>query len=272
MTREKLLQKMIERGYTPAKLSELSGVPMDKLETYLSDETHFPGYDVAHALEEVLGMPSRVMEEMGYEANYEHYQGNFTVDDYRSLPDDERYELIDGNLIVMDAPGYLHQKIVAEIYRQIANFIIENDGDCEPLLSPMDIQLDCDEWTMVQPDVAILCKKDKVRKWGIFGAPDFVLEVISPSSRKKDMKLKRDKYENAGVREYWVLDPYKQKLVVHDFEGDPTQKIYGLDQPVQVNIYGGRLVIQMDRIGIWARESDGTGLQAETSLLKEINS
>ena len=84
-----------------------------------------------------------------------------------------------------------------------------------------------------------------------FGAPDFVLEVISSSSRKKDMKLKRDKYENAGVREYWVLDPYKQKLVVYDFEGDTLQRIYGLDQPVPVNIYGGRLVIQMDRIGVW---------------------
>lgn len=101
------------------------------------------------------------------------------------------------------------------MYRQIANFIMERGGSCRPLIAPMDTQLDCDEKTMVQPDVAILCRNDKIKKWGIYGAPDFVLEVISPSTRRKDYTKKLSKYMTAGVREYWILDPCQQKLIVY---------------------------------------------------------
>lgn len=92
---------------------------------------------------------------------------------------------------------------------------MERGGSCRPLIAPMDTQLDCDEKTMVQPDVAILCRNDKIKKWGIYGAPDFVLEVISPSTRRKDYTKKLSKYMTAGVREYWILDPCQQKLIVY---------------------------------------------------------
>ena len=109
---------------------------------------------------------------------------------------------------------------------------------------------------MVQPDVAILCKKDKIQGWGVYGSPDFVLEVLSPSTRKKDCIKKLQKYEHAGVREYWILDPYLKKLLVYFFESEACPIIYGFEQPVPVNIYGGKLEIQLSHISEWIDDMD----------------
>lgn len=185
----------------------------------------------------------------------QHTQGSYTVEDYKAWPEDERVELIDGYIIRMDAPTTLHQIIAGEVLRQISNFIKSKDGKCIPFMSPLDVQLDCDEHTMMQPDVVILCDSDKLKLWGIYGAPDFVMEIISPSSKKRDYIKKLSKYENAGVREYWILDPYDKKLLVYFFEDDvccPT--IYGLDKPVPVNLYDGQLVIELDGIVEWIKK------------------
>ena len=119
------------------------------------------------------------------------------------------------------------------------------------MIAPVDIQLDCDEKTMVQPDVAILCDDDKVKRWGVYGAPDFVLEVISPSTRRKDYTKKLSKYMEAGVREYWILDPYQKKLLVYFFESEVCPVIHGLEEPVAVGIYNGELEIEFSNILKW---------------------
>ena len=113
-----------------------------------------------------------------------------------------RVELIDGVIYDVETPTFDHQKIVGEIYRQIANYILDNNGQCEAGISPIDVQLDCDDRTMVQPDVLILCDEKKIMKWGIMGAPEFVAEVLSPSTKRKDCLKKLNKYEEAGVKEY----------------------------------------------------------------------
>ncbi len=118
---------------------------------------------VLKGLMEEIADSNELREEMTYRVRRE---GEYTVEDYHKLPDDPRVELMDGRFYVMEAPSYLHQKIAGEIYRQIANFIVEQGGNCEPMIAPVDVQLDCDEKTMVQPDIAILCDRDKVRKWG----------------------------------------------------------------------------------------------------------
>ena len=118
-------------------------------------------------------------------------------------------------------------------------------------ISPIDVQLDCDEKTMVQPDVVILCQREKLKKWGIYGAPDFVLEVISPSTGRKDCLKKLTKYEKAGVREYWILDPQQKKLLAYDFEGEGCPMICGLEQPVPVGIFQGELVVDFSGVVSW---------------------
>lgn len=257
MTIEEMKRCKKEKGYTYAQMADLSGVPLGTIQKIFSGETTSPRYDTLQALESLFKELDRVdyvKETMPYLASR---QGSYTIEDYRALPDEQRVELIDGYFYDMSAPTFLHQRIAGEIHRQIANYIIEHDGSCQPVMSPVDVQLDCDEKTMVQPDVAILCREERIKRWGVFGSPDFILEVISPSTRKKDCMKKLQKYERAGVREYWILDPYQKKLLVYFFESELCPVIYGLDQPVPINIYDGKLEIRFTHISQWIENEAG---------------
>ena len=112
----------------------------------------------------------------------ENENGKYTIEDYYALPEEERVELIDGNFFEMKSPNPFHQIAAGEISRQIQNFIQKNKGKCVAFNAPIDVRLDCDDDTMVQPDVVIVCDRGKMKSWGILGAPEFVLEVLSAST------------------------------------------------------------------------------------------
>ena len=177
-------------------------------------------------------------------------QGDYTVSDYLNMPDDTRVELIDGVIFDMGAPILRHQVIAGRLYHLIAQFIDERDGPCIPFFSPVDVQLDCDEKTIVQPDVLIVCDPQKYREGKIFGAPDFAAEVISPSTRRKDYILKLKKYFDAGVKEYWIIDPSKEKVIVYNFTDETPLDItmYSFEDKVPVALYNGDLVIDFTDI------------------------
>ncbi|MEE0955242.1 MAG: Uma2 family endonuclease [Eubacterium sp.] len=166
-------------------------------------------------------------------------QGEHTLDDYLSLPDDQRVELIDGVFYKMNAPSTSHQLIAGNVYAAFLAYTKRKKGPCLPFISPVDVQLDCDDRTIVQPDVLILCDRSKLVYPRIFGAPDFVLEILSKSTRSKDMYLKLVKYKGAGVREYWMADPQKKRIVTYDLETDDAIHLYSFRDKVSVQIWGG---------------------------------
>lgn len=256
MTIEEMKQRKLQKGYSYAQISELSGVPLGTVQKIFSGETERPRYATLQALEQVLKSEDTNMvlnDSMvdSYGSPLEKNPGAYTIADYFAIPDEIRVELIDGAVYDMTAPDFEHQKIVGEIYRQIANYILENNVQCEAGISPIDVRLDSDDRTMVQPDLLILFDHEKIQNGKVFGAPDFVLEVISPSTKRKDYFKKLEKYENAGVREYWILDPYKKQLLVFFFEGDIYAQRYDLTQPVALHIYEGALQISFDHILKW---------------------
>lgn len=247
MTIEDMKRMKQEKGYSYARIAQMSGVPIGTVRKIFGGETASPRYDTLMALESFFkretGTGRAKEEEALYSASGK--TGEYTIKDYYALPDDKRVELIDGVFYDMASPSPVHQRIGGELYRQIANFIFEKKGSCIPLMLPVDVRLDCDDKTMVQPDVIILCDKNKIMKWGIMGAPDFVVEVLSPSTKRKDCIKKLDKYREAGVKEYWMIDPEKRKVIVYEFEKESYPMVYGMDGQIPVGIYEGKLSIDM---------------------------
>ena len=136
----------------------------------------------------------------------------FTYRHYKTWPDEERWELIDGQAWAMSpAPLRRHQELVTRFFQPLSAFL--KGKNCKVFVAPFDVLLpegdepDDDVATVVQPDLVVYCDGTKLTRAGARGAPDFVVEILSPSTSRKDQKEKFDLYENRGVREYWVLDP-----------------------------------------------------------------
>lgn len=174
-------------------------------------------------------------------------QGTYTLDDYYALPDGVRCELIDGVLYEFNAPTLVHQSIIVRIANQMTP--CADDHGCMLFISPVNIQLDLDDKTMVQPDIAVLCDLTKASDIRcIYGAPDFVIEVLSPSTRKRDLTIKTYKYEHAGCREYWIVDPDTQSVFAYCFEDNSMIYHYTFNDKVPVRISGGKCEVDFTKI------------------------
>lgn len=177
-------------------------------------------------------------------------QGEYTKEDYFMIPDEFRVELIDGVIYDMTAPTTVHQFVIGEVFRLFSNYMHETKGGCIPYVSPVDVELEENDQTIVQPDIMILCKDRRklLRKGRIYGAPDLVIEVLSPSTKKKDCTEKLHKYQQRGVREYWLIDPDEKKILVYDFSAEICPVIYGFRDSIPVGIYNGDLTIDFAEI------------------------
>jgi Uma2 family endonuclease len=148
----------------------------------------------------------------------------FTYADYCDWPDDERWELIDGEAYAMAAPGLAHQMVVGELFRQIANHLVGKP--CRPFVAPFDVRLprgqetDDEVTTVVQPDISVICDPAKLDERGCRGAPDWVIEVLSPSTAAKDQIQKLAAYERTGVHEVWLVHPTDHVVIVYTLSAD----------------------------------------------------
>lgn len=164
-----------------------------------------------------------------------------TIDDIYALPEGERAELIDGRIYYMASPSRLHQQILGSLYRKIADYIDSHGGDCEVYMAPFAVFLNNDKHTYVEPDISVVCDKDKLDDHGCNGAPDWIIEIVLPSSRSMDCLTKLLKYQNAGVREYWITDPANEQVMVYNFEKQ-TMAQYSFGEDVPVRIYEGFVI------------------------------
>jgi len=171
---------------------------------------------------------------------YDGYN-SYTYADYASWQTEKRYELIDGKAYLMAAPSEAHQTITVELLKQIAIFL--TGKTCKVFVAPFDVCLNAkgdNDNTVVQPDILVVCDRSKLDGKRCNGAPDMVIEVLSPSSSKKDRYLKFLKYQNAGVREYWVVDPEFKIVQVGTLEkGSYSMAIYEENDTVSVNVLEG---------------------------------
>ena len=162
----------------------------------------------------------------------------YTVEDIYLLPEGQRAELIDGQIYNMAPPSPLHQKLVMELSATIRNYIKSNSGSCEVYPAPFAVFLNQDNYNYVEPDISIICDSSKMNDRGCNGAPDFIIEIVSPSSQRMDYLTKLFKYRTAGVREYWIVDPEKERTTVYHYDEDSAPVMIPFDQPVTVGIYG----------------------------------
>ena len=160
----------------------------------------------------------------------------YTVEDIYNLPDGERAELIDGQIYMMSTPSSGHQRIVHFLDRSIGNYVSDRGGDCEVFPAPFAVYLNNDDRTYLEPDLSIICDPDTVDDKGCKGAPDWIIEIVSPSTQHRDYLIKLFKYRTAGVREYWIVDQGKNRITVYNFENDTLDE-YDFTESVKAGTY-----------------------------------
>ena len=163
--------------------------------------------------------------------------GQYTSEDYWNLPEGTRAELIDGKFYDMAPPSRIHQRLVSKLTSVIDQYISNHHGNCQVYPAPFAVFLNQDNYNYVEPDISIICDPSKMNDRGCNGAPDFIIEIVSPSSQRMDYLTKLFKYRTAGVREYWIVNPMTRIVQVYCF-GEPEDSTqYSFDEEISVGIY-----------------------------------
>ena len=165
----------------------------------------------------------------------------YTIDDIYDLPEGHRAELIDGQIYDMAPPSTAHQRILSFLHLEIASYIRDHNGACEVIPAPFAVFLhDAEESDLsnyLEPDIIVICDPNKIDAKGCHGAPDWIVEIVSPGSKRMDYYIKLALYRANGVREYWIVDPLKRTIVVYDMEHDDGPVLHSFCDVIKVHIY-----------------------------------
>ena len=163
----------------------------------------------------------------------------YTEADYYALPEDVRAELIDGQIYYQAAPSRIHQRLLGKIHQRIANYIDSKSGSCEVYTAPFAVKLWEDRKTIVEPDISVICDPSKLTDQGCTGAPDWIIEIVSPGNSSHDYIRKLNLYADAGAQEYWIVNPMKKAVQVYSFEGNENSELYSFEDEIPVQIFQG---------------------------------
>lgn len=281
MTVEEVRKIKRQLGWTNAKLAEEAGIPLSTVAKILGGTTRNPRQGSVEAMEKALkkvlydhDMQKELSASVIREHNYvygsaaakssDHSSrkisdsdraetggpGNRTVEDYLALPHDQRMELIDGHFYDMASPTGIHQQLVLQIWKAIDSCIEEHGSSCIAQVAPFDVQLFNDPYTVVQPDVMVFCTRpEEALSERARSAPDFIAEILSPSTAFRDRTQKLCRYRDAKVKEIWIVDPGKETIEVYRFyEGKDTPQIYTFHDAVPLGISGRRCSVDFSNI------------------------
>lgn len=239
MTVEEMKERKRQLGYTYEQIATLSDVPLGTVQKVFGGVTRSPRYDTLRALEKVF------LEKRDESAG----ESRITYGKEAGI----REESYEGKVYNMEQPTCVHQLFAGEIYRQIQSYLVSQKGGSMAILAPVKVWLDSEGQTIVQPDICIVKERNKLRLDGIHGIPDMVIEVISAESKQRDSYLKLAKYQEAGVKEYWIVDPDSRKVVVYAFEQDICPQIYKFEDLVPVSVFNGQISVDFKEVSEFVR-------------------
>ena len=258
MTIKEMQERKRELGYNNEMIAKKSGVPLSTVQKIFGGFTKSPRRETIEALEKILAVnnsysfssslpkSSVLRETAGAYAGSDHL---YTIKDIEDLPEDVRAELIDGQIYYLATPVRIHQQIISEMLFIIKTYIKAHNGSCRVYPSPFAVYLNGENGRdYLEPDLVVICSPDKLHDKGCMGAPDWVMEVISPSTRSRDYMIKLIKYRTAGVKEYWIVDPGKKIVHVYRFGDNPeTMGIYTFEDYIPFGLFPG-LTVRMEEI------------------------
>lgn len=246
----KLRQLKKESNMTNAEIAELSGIPFSTVNKIFSGATPNPRYGTLLAIEQVLSAKQKlplIYDETRQEpclvreaaSSYCYTARRYTHQDIDALSEGTHAELIGGKLYLLAAPTRIHQFLVGELLFTIKSHIRSNKGGFHVYTSPFAVRLFADDSTYVEPDIAVICNKNKLTEQGCNGAPDIAIEVVSPGNANHDYVTKLAKYQQAGVREYWIINPETSKTLVMNFENPANTGEYDFEENITSGVLEG---------------------------------
>jgi len=177
------------------------------------------------------------------------YKRLYTVEDYHSWDERFRSELYEGTLIVMEVPTRRHQGVLGEMFALLHAFL--KGKPCKVYIAPFSVRLSKNEESIFEPDIVVVCDKSILTERGCIGTPDFIVEILSPSTARMDKKLKYNKFQEAGVREYWIVDPERNLLEANVLTGDKyVMTVYDESETAPVSILEGCKINLADVFGV----------------------
>ena len=250
MNLEDLKERKRQTGMNNGEIARLSGIPLSTVNKIFSGATKNPRYATLLAIEEALATGDRLpftyttlTEEpmlvrdaaVPYAYRARRYQG----EDIEALSESARAELINGVLYALAAPSRMHQWLVSELLYRVKGHIRERKGSCQAYTAPFDVRLFGDDSTVVQPDLLVVCHRERLTDQGCCGAPDWIVEVVSPGNSSYDYFTKLLQYQKAGVREYWIVDSMERKVSVMNFENPALTRQYSYEEEIPSGVLEG---------------------------------
>ncbi len=269
MTIQEMKDRKRELGYSNQYLSQISGIPEPTIQKIFSGHTTSPRQATIRRLEKALNPQNKNAQNKNFQnknasaevSAYTYQQaspGNtsvlaeapaayaaqkkiHTIDEIYALPEGVHAELIDGQIYYMASPTRTHQEIIGELHLAVAGYIKSHGGPCKVYIPSFAVFLFGDDSTYLEPDLTVVCDPKKLDDRGCVGAPDWVVEVISPSSTRMDRIIKMTKYRMAGVREYWIIDPFSRTVSVYLFDKENETReqalIFSFDDTIHPSLY-----------------------------------